>query len=195
MSTKIEIANAALAHAGQGSISSLSSDTAEADFINRIYTIKLREALALHSWRFARQFVQLSRLTALSISKSLPQYQLPTDHVRTVGLQVDGVDFHDFEQTTDKLLVGAAGESSVVVLEYTTAAVTESSLGAHFVPIFSLLLGSACALSLARDRELAGDLYSDMYKIGLPIARSIDSQQGRTKSLRRSRLINAHRGG
>jgi hypothetical protein len=195
MSTKIEIVNAALAHAGQKSLASLTAQTPEADFIDRIYTVKLKEALALHSWRFAREFVQLNRLAALSVSKSLPQYQLPNDHIRTIGVQVDGVDFFDFEQSKDKLLIGGAGENSVVILEYTTSNISETSLGAHFVPVLALLLGSACALSLARDRELAGDLYSDMSRMALPVARSIDSQQGRTKSLRRSRLTNAHRGG
>lgn len=194
MSTKIEIVNMGLAHAAQSPIASLEQSSMVANFISTIYTVEMEAALADHTWRFAREFAQLNRLAALSAHQSYPQYQLPADWVRTVGLELDGVQCRSFEQSRDKLLVPAASESTVAVLEYITSNVSEPLFPPHFVEILGLRLGIRVALSVARDKALAADLRTDLENIKLPKARTVDSQQGRTQRAGTSALLARMRG-
>lgn len=194
MATKLEIVNAGLARAGIAALASLSVNKAEADFINRVWQSEVESLLSEHPWRFARRFTALSRLEAASANRSLPQYQLPTNHIRTVGVTVDDVQETSIEQTEDKLLVPSAGESSTVVLEYVISDVAETKFPAHFHKVLSYRLGAAAALSLRRDGDLADRIEQRIEAVHLPRARTSDSQQGTTQNLRRSKLISAHRG-
>ena len=194
MATKIEIVNKGLAHAAQARISALDEETMVADFISTIYETEKDAALADHTWRWAREFATLNRLDDLSINDDMPQYQLPADHIRTIGLKVGGVQTPRFERTRNVLLVPGAGESSEVVLEYVTSDVDETDFPPHFVEILALRLGTRVALSIARDKELAKDLTIERENIAMPRARTSDSQQAGTKNLRRSKIASARRG-
>ena len=194
MATMIEIVNSGLAHAAQSPIASLDQESMVADFISTIYDVEMKAALADHTWRFAREFATLNRLEALSLNKDMPQYQLPSDHVRTVGITVDGVEFANFEQSRTKLLVPGASTSTVVVLEYITENVDETDFPPHFVEVLAMLLGVRVARSVARNAELAADITKERENVILPRARSTDTQQAVTRQLRRSRILSVRRG-
>lgn len=193
MSTKLEIVNVGLAHASQSPITALDEESVPASFIETIYGTELKAALADHTWRFAREFVTLNRLASLN-ARSIPQYQLPGDWVRTVGIEVGGVPTADFDQSRDKLLIEGTTEDSAVSLEYITDNIAETIFPAHFVEAFAMRLGIRFSRSIARNDTLADRLAGEHANLVLPRVRSIDSQQGGTKMLRRSRITSIRKG-
>jgi len=194
MASKIAIVNKGLAHAAQSPISSLDEQSMIAEFIDTIYQTELLSALADHTWNFAREFAVLNRLVAVSVHQDTPQYQLPADHIRTVNVEVDGKPDVEFRQSRDKLLIGGAGTSSKVILEYVTSNVDETAFSPHFVEVLAMRLGARVALSVARDKELAGDLMREREQLILPRVRSIDSQQVTSRRLPRGNMKAVRRG-
>jgi len=194
MASKLEIVNLALAHAGEDPISALDEESPQADFIDRVYRSELDNALATYPWRFAKRLAELNRLADLSIRNDTPQYQLPADWCRIISLEINGTSVTDFDQIGDVLLVPWAGTDSTVVLEYVTKDVSEGKMPGHFVTVFSLLLGARCAQGLGRDLDQALSLRKEVESIQKPQARTTDAQQGKTRTLRRSRIHSVRRG-
>ena len=84
MSTKISIANVALSRLGAHTINDTSEQTVEANLILALWDNARTFLLRQNPWNFAIKREQLGQLAQEPLNRYLYQYQLPSDHIRTL---------------------------------------------------------------------------------------------------------------
>lgn len=150
----VDIANLALSHVGQeGSIESLSEESAEAKECNRWYDQARREALGVHDWSFARKRQVLTLHGDDAPQPWAYRYQYPADCVRfrlisnPAGVDEDAVPF-EIEMSEDGTQKTILTDMNTATGVYTFDQLAPGVYTEFFVDLLALSLARRIAVPL-----------------------------------------------
>ena len=181
MVSKIDICNLALAHLGQGGISSLTQDDERARRIHLFYEPVKAEVLRTHNWAFALVREPLVLLEDPSAPAYPYLYQYPADglFVRKVFAGDSGRKPFEFKEVYRRRINQRAIQTPApqAVAEYTRDVQDATQFDAAFVKAFSLALAADLALTLTGDEALSRLLLT-RYAQSLQEARRSNMSEG-----------------
>lgn len=157
MASAIDIINLALSHLGETpNVSSIEppEGSAHAEVCARFYPIARDVALEMRNWSFAMKHVALAEVTNTSASWRF-KYQLPTDCIRAIGVQMPGdisqdIYSDDFMIEQQFLFTNAP----VATLRYLFRLTDTTRYPPLFVNAITWLLASYLAGPIAKSTEL-----------------------------------------
>lgn len=172
MISKINICNLALAHLGQGPISSLDQADERAKRLNLFYEPVRDEVLRTHNWGFAavQKKLELARQDTQT-GEFLYHYPADALFVRRIFLpgRKQAIPFEMRYDTVVDGCVLAVKEPGVYGL-YTRRVEDETQFDGAFVKAFTLALAYDMAITLTADTALAAQLF-EKYTLCLDEAR------------------------
>lgn len=173
MISKTDICNMALAHLGQGPISSLTQDDERARRCNLFYESVKREVLRTHNWAFSGCFSALSLLSDDCAPEWPYMYAYPQDclFLRRIFAKADGRNaaFKEAFNADLHARVVFCGVPNAQA-EYTRDIKDEALFDPAFVKAFSLALAADLAVTLTGDNTLAQQILQK-YTLALQEAR------------------------
>jgi hypothetical protein len=170
----ISICSSALLQIGADEINSFSDETREAKVAKELYPIILESLISEHPWKFSKKQVLLSRLDETPLYGFDYAYQLPSDNLNMIGLEL----LTRYEIQGNKLY---CNDSAVkCVYQYKP---DESTYPAYFVLVLMLELSSAFAMSLFEDRTKS-EYYAALALDKKRMAKRRDSQSQTTGAIR-----------
>lgn len=177
--TDVDICNLALAHLGEASITALNDGTERANACTLHYPNTRDEVLRSHRWNFAlfRDTLAENTAPAFGWTKS---YVLPEDCLRILEFnetdagEVIGQEFA-IEGGT---LVTDADEANVVYVRREDDTTVYDPI---FVKALALKLAVSLSETIRGTTEKTGELLASYERITAPLARRIDSNEGRRR--------------
>lgn len=173
MSSKVEIANSALAQLGDIRLLSLTDENETARKVNAIYDLKVNELLSLYPWSFAKKRRSLALLEDAPLFGYQKAFQLPSDIIRL--LEINGGDREKYEHQVegDKLLINA--ETCEIL--YVREVVSSENFPVYFVMALASYLAFELAYAITQSHQIKKEMY-DAFMLKLASAKSIDAQSG-----------------
>ena len=185
----IDICSRALILIGAEPITSFEDDTTEGLVSSNMYEDIARSNLTSTRWRFSTNQAVLNRLSDAPTGRFDAAYQLPSGYLFVHAVTVN--DFQiEYDIYGDKIFCDA-GPQDQLIIDYTYRA-EEQDWPSYFSVCVEYAMATVFSTAIARDQGLA-NLMNQQYNIALAKARSIDSQQQRTRKLITSRFITNRR--
>lgn len=176
MASAIDIVNTAFIQLGEDGISSFTEDSVSAEIASALYTSVKNTTIAMHPWKFATRFSQLSRLAdAVPGNPYDYAFQLPSDYVRTLNVDYLSI---PFDIVGDKLF----SNNQTVTLEYVYN-VEETHFPAWFTKLVEYRVAAEAAIPIAQSVNRA-EYFSQLAERHLRECRRIDAQQAPTEGFR-----------
>lgn len=191
MSSKVDIANAALVMIGADTVSALPPDSTSTEIksVNALYEMVLANMLAKHRWRFCTYTVQLARLVAAPDDKWDAAYDQPADCIKVHAVRI-GDNPIEYDRYGEKIYCNAT-EDDVVICEYTERP-EEADMPEYFSMALAVELARWLAVPIGDRAELRTELIGEA-DTQLRVAKSLDSQQQTQRKLPLNKLINLRR--
>jgi len=139
----------------QGSLTSFSDGTVEADVCDAIYEDVARGCLTDMPWRFAMTQVALNRDVTAPDGRWDAAYEIPSGALRIVSVTVND-NLISYDRYGDKIFCNASS-SDTVVMDYVQR-VQESFWPGWFVMVVIYQLASELAVAIARDNGMRATL-------------------------------------
>ncbi len=171
MISKINICNIALAHLGQGPISSLNQADERAKRISLLYEPVRDEVLRAHNWGFAGTKEKL-KLARYDQPNGEFLYHYPANALFIREVFVPGQHPLCFHERYDTQVAGRvlAVKAADVWVYYTRRVADETQFDGSFVKAFALALAQDLAITLTGDSALAEQIFQK-YTFSLDEAR------------------------
>lgn len=186
MASEVQICNLALNKFGNLSITSLQDETKEARACKVFYPLMRDLLLTLAPWNFAMKRADISaQLSATPEFGFTHAYQLPTDCLRV--WEVSGSDA-EWEVESGELLIS---QEENIHIRYIRQVTETGRFSPLFVDCLSLRLAAELSTKLADDKSMRADLLTELNKIALPQAQSINSREGNKKRHKDAQEISA----
>jgi len=194
MASVVDICNIALSHVGGGRIVSLNDSTEEAAQCSLHYQFARDKVLGEREWTFAvtrRELAQVSRSPNFGYPA---QFQVPSDAIRVLNcydgpdytaLDINGLDWHKEGETI-------VADSEQLWCRYLARVEDPNKFTAGFIEAVATYLAHKICVPLTQNRGMSNDLLS-LYEMELAKAATTDGMQGRSSTIRKSRLITARR--
>lgn len=164
----VHIASNALILLGHNPISDFDEKGAGARVAKNFYESMYRSLLAEYNWNFATKIVKLNRLVDQPEIDYQYQFQLPSDHIRTVTV-------HPFQDQYEIVGDMVYADAKEIHLEYIYR-IDESFLTPMFREAFELYCAAKWAMPVTENGSLGGTYFA-MYEKQLKKAKKIDSQE------------------
>ena len=178
--TSTTIANLALARLGNSTITDITEDTEVARACQLLYEPTRRELLRSHRWNFAQKRATLTQLDDAPAFGWDHAYQLPSDYIRVceVGESEHGdVISERFIVEGQQLLTNADEVKLVYVYDCTNVSIFDPL----FVEAFAVKMAVKLCDTLRGSSSQAEKLAVEYDRLTGPIARRIDSNEGRRR--------------
>ena len=183
----VSICNQALSWLGESPIIAL-SDNSRAGRLCKANYEPLRDAvLEDRAWSFASERVILPPSATSPVFEYTHQYQLPSDHIRTLEARED--DRFDEENKLDWAQEGnfILCSVSVLYLKYVRRVTNPTEFSAGFVQTLAARIATDIAIPITRSRTLQADM-KKLYDDKLMNAGTNDAMQGRTRPVRANKI-------
>lgn len=191
--SNIKVANAALAEIGVGGISSFSQNSLAARTANALYADAVEYVLGSYPWRFARDRVQLVRLSETPPPPWSGLYRLPTEAL-AVHSVLEGEQRTVFDVFGRKIAVMVPGDAPTEVWAEITNTVGPDQWPGYFRRAFITYLAGVFSMPITQDEKIT-ILKKEEAATMLARAQSRDAQ-GRTPSrINTKGFIHARRSG
>ena len=175
----VEIANVALMHLGEPTISSLTEGTDAADVVNARWATTRDEVLRDHHWNFAIKRSVLTKLVAAPAFGYDNQYQLPTDYLYALSIDenfhLKDIQYGDRFQYSiegDRLLT----DRDEVDLTYVRKETDPTKYDPLFVEAVAAKLAMNISFRITGSSSLT-DVTRTLYKDALKKARAKDARE------------------
>jgi hypothetical protein len=175
MANRYQICSRASVLVGGSPITGFNNESTEEIVAEQLYDSVLNNLLASYRWRFASQYVELSRDEELPGAKWDAQYSLPAGTTILYGIYLDEEPF-DFDRVGNKIHCNVRGDDVIVALVGFVP--DEELFPPYFTAVLELKLAAMFAVPIAEDPQKA-NVYEGMAMRQFVQARSIESQ-GRT---------------
>ena len=155
--TDVQICNLALARLGDARISSLSEQTAQAQYCTLFYAQTVEELQTDLDWQFCRKLASVSADGTPPAFGYANRFALPADFLRI--LRVNGID--EDENFSKWEIVGGFLHTSLtgpVQLDYVANVTTTTEFPSIFVELLTAKLAAHLALPLTGSKELFGQM-------------------------------------
>ena len=167
--SKVEIANLALMHVGDSTITSFSDGTTAANTINTVYETVRDAVLRDHVWNFAIKQATPSLDAVTPIYGFNHRFDMPTDLLRLVEIE----DNPEYRLEGRFILT----DSNPINIRYVYKNETVTEYDSMFVQALAARLAATIAERLTQSSSLAEELLS-VYRLHLKDAKSVDAQAG-----------------
>ena len=167
--SKVEIANLALMHVGDSTITSFSDGTTAANTINTVYETVRDAVLRDHVWNFAIKQATPSLDAVAPIYGFNHRFDMPTDLLRLVEIE----DNPEYRLEGRFILT----DSNPINIRYVYKNETVTEYDSMFVQALAARLAATIAERLTQSSSLAEELLS-VYRLHLKDAKSVDAQAG-----------------
>lgn len=148
--TKVEVANLAIAKIGANDISSFEEDTKESQLMKRYYELYLNIALSTHNWNFCMTHQQASLLSESPLPNWSYAYELPSDSLNNKAFfsnRTSKAPFLDYELFENNILCTNTGNGIWVLYQ---KRVYETRFPAYFIEYVASYLAINLAPLLGR---------------------------------------------
>jgi hypothetical protein len=172
--SEVSICNMALADLGAMRIASLGENSENAELCNLKYDRTREDVLTDHIWNFAQKRAVLATLSADPVwtdDDMTIVYQKPTDCLKINYVNIRSAIFKIEE---DKILSNTTG----LKIKYTQNITDPNKFFSKFISALVTRLAAELAYPITTKRTLAESLFRLYYDTQLPLAKSMDSQQG-----------------
>jgi len=165
--SKVEIANLALMHVGDNTITSFSDGTAAANAINTVYETVRDAVLRDHKWNFAIKQATPSLDATTPIFGFNHRFDMPTDLIRLL----------DIEDNPKYKIEGRfiLTDSNPINIRYVYKNETVTEYDSMFVQALAARLAATVCERLTQSSTLAEELLT-VYRLHLKDAKSVDAQ-------------------
>jgi len=165
--SKVEIANLALMHVGDNTITSFSDGTAAANTINTVYETVRDSVLRDHTWNFAVKQATPSLDATTPIYGFNHRFDMPTDLIRLIEIE----DNPKYKIEGRFILT----DSNPINVKYVYKNETVTEYDSMFVQTLAVRLAATIAERLTQSSTLAEELLG-LYRLHLKDAKSVDAQ-------------------
>ena len=165
--SKVEIANLALMHVGDNTITSFSDGTAAANTINTVYETVRDSVLRDHTCNFAIKQATPSLDATAPIYGFNHRFDMPTDLIRLIELE----DNPRYKIEGRFILT----DSNPINIKYVYKNETVTEYDSMFVQALAVRLAGTIAERLTQSSTLAEELIG-LYRLHLKDAKSVDAQ-------------------
>jgi hypothetical protein len=180
VSSPVDVANLALGHLGEASITSLSEDTVTARACNLHFNLTRDALLRQHRWNFAQARVVLSRLVGAPAFQWSSQYTLPSDCLRV--LEVNGSE--DGDVISEPWVIEGRvilTNATSVNLVYIKSSTNVDNWDGLFIEALALKLAAKISESVRGSTGKTEELIRMLEQVTAPLARRVDANEGRRR--------------
>lgn len=172
MASKTDICNTALARLGQEPITSFTDNTDSAKRCDVLFDEVSDLVMASGEWTTLRARQELARIPTNPVHGYDFQYQLPTDLLKLIEIDVNTMKSERYQREGDKILTDAGS----VRITYIKRETNVQLWGPHLITAVSLKLAAELALSFTGSASIVQGL-EQKYARWMRKALSQDSQQ------------------
>ncbi len=165
--SKVQIANLALMHVGEKSITSFTDGSNAANTINQVYDVVRDAVLTDHPWNFAVKRVIPSLDATAPVYGFTYRFDLPTDYLRLL----------EIDENPEYKISGLFIECDVnpIKIKYIAKNDTAIEYDPLFVQALALRLSSTICERLTQSSTLSKELFENYLK-AISAAKSVDAQ-------------------
>jgi len=179
MASEVSICNSALIKLGGELITSLSGTDKASILCYEMYPTLRDALLCSHLWNFAEGTYTCPEITGGSNWEYEHSYQLPTDCLRVISVDVDA----DVEwRRMEGVIFTDYSESTGLNIKYVKAVTDPNKFSAMFRETLALYIASEIGFSITQSTTQVDKIVAKLEK-QLKEARHIDSQEGTPKSM------------
>jgi hypothetical protein len=169
----VQIVNIALTGIGSARILRLTDDQETARKCNAVYTPIRDEVLASYPWKFALQRAQLAKLSDAPLFGYANAFQIPSDCLRIVATDLDE-DGYKWSREGETLVT----DEGTIKIQYIKRITDPTKFSPAFVTALSARLEAELAYPCTSSADLAKQKLEVYFKSKLPMAKSLDAQEG-----------------
>jgi hypothetical protein len=177
-SSNVAIVNMALTGIGAARILKLSDDTETARKCNAVYESIRDEVLASYPWRFALARQSLSRLADGPEYGYEYAFQIPLNCLRVISSDLDESGY-PWTREGDRLVTNQDSMKILYVKRETDA----NKFTQGFITALAARLEAELCYPITQNGDLAKQKLEIYFKSKLPLAKSLDAQEGRDGKL------------
>jgi hypothetical protein len=177
-SSNVAIVNMALTGIGAARILSLTDDTETARKCNAVYEPIRDEVLASYPWRFALKRMTLGLLSDAPAFGWLYAFQIPSDCLRVVSSDLDESGY-PWTREGDKLVSNVDAMKILYIKRETDV----NQFTQAFITALAARLEAELCYPITQNGDLAKQKLEIYFKSKLPLAKSLDAQEGRDGKL------------
>ncbi len=207
-SSKLDIWNLALGHAGQtNQVKTDTENSLAAIQCRRYYDQSRKAALEGAEWTFANTFLALTDLGTPIDNNWCYMYAYPNDCIKARRITIDGSGTtssrqiaNERDQIPFEIAVRESDNTKVIltnqeeaILQYTRDVELVKLFTESYIESLSLLLGSRLAMPLTRKMALRRDLLQE-YTASLANAITVDLNEGQSRRDERPEILQARNG-
>ena len=165
--SKVQIANLALMHVGEKSITSFTDGSNAANTINQVYDVVRDAVLTDHPWNFAVKRIIPSLDATAPVYGFTYRFDLPTDYLRLL----------EIDENPEYKISGLFIECDVnpIKIKYIAKNDTAIEYDPLFVQALALRLSSTICERLTQSSTLSKELFENYLK-AISAAKSVDAQ-------------------
>lgn len=167
---QVKIANASLVKIAKDPINSLSDNTEEAIWVNRLWDEVREDVISDGPWGFATKRATLAYLDESPVYEFDYAYQLPTDCLVVIGCNNEDIQYRQEGSTL-------VADSDTLSIKYLFNNTNTATWPATFKRCFKLKLAAELAYQFKRDLNLKQSLQLE-YEMALQKGLARDGQQG-----------------
>jgi hypothetical protein len=199
MSTKLDIANAAIAHCGESPINAFTDKKKAAELVANGYEPVRKEVLRRHPWKSVSDRKRLTPEVGKPVFGKQNSFILPSDVLRVWRVvDLEGVrpnnipDFVTLDDTWKREKNKVLSDCSDIGIEYVADEENTQKYDDMLIEAIALKLAFRICYALTQDKDLKKDLLSYFTEI-LVKAKSVDAKESAPRQLRADGWIQASR--
>lgn len=173
MSSNVEIVNLALTGIGASRILSLTDDTETARKCNAVYESIRDEVMASYPWKFAKKRRELSLLSDAPLYGWTNAFQIPADCLRIISTDLDE-NGYPWDREGNTIVTNQAAVKALYIEKVTDP----NRFTKGFIIALSARLEAELCYPITQNMELAKGKLDIYFKSKLPLAKSLDAQEG-----------------
>lgn len=176
-SSNVQIVNLALTGIGAARITSLTDNTETARKCNAVFEPIRDEVLASYPWKFAKKRKKLALLSEAPIAGYTNAFQIPSDCLRVIGSDLDAV-----KAPWDREGQTIVTDESAITIQYIERVTDPNRFSAAFITALSARLEAELCYPITQNSTLGKEKLEIYFKSKLPLAKSLDAQEGKPQT-------------
>jgi len=169
----VQIVNMALTGIGSARILSLDDDQETARKCKAVYALIRDEVLSTYPWKFASKRQALAELATAPVFGYENAFQIPSDCLRVVETNLDA-NGYKWSREGDTIVT----DQTPMKIKYIQRITDPTKYSSAFVVALSARLEAELAFPCTTDATLAKNKMDIYFKSKLPLAKSMDAQEG-----------------
>lgn len=175
--SQVGIVNLALAHIGEGAITSMGGTDKKSILAATVYDYVLDEVLSAHElgWNFAKKDAVLAQDATAPVDTTYDyRYALPSDCIKVLRVKPDG---YPYEVRAGYVLTNFDNDLENIILTYVRRETNPAMYPPIFISTFSFRLAAAMAFTLVRGSSNVQDRMMVLYKETLAKAMGVNQSE------------------